>query len=62
MTSNPFSSGEPHPVMTYVTKLENNVRQLRWQLTCHRAGSFVSGMFVGGALVTITLVLIGVLR
>lgn len=38
---------EQYPIMVYVKELETKVRTLRWQLTCHRLGSFVSGFVLG---------------
>jgi hypothetical protein len=55
---NPFKEkSEPHPIMVYVSKLENQVRQLEWQLTCHRLGSFISGIVIGIA-ITATIVIV----
>lgn len=38
---------EQYPIMAYVKELETKVRKLKWQLTCHRLGSFVSGFVLG---------------
>jgi hypothetical protein len=57
---NPFKEdAEPHPIMGYMSKLENDVRVLKWKLTCHRFGSFISGFTVGLATgIGITIVII----
>ena len=40
---------EPRPIMEYVSKLESQVRLLKWKLSCNRVGSFVTGFFIGFA-------------
>lgn len=51
---NPFKEdAEPHPIMGYMSKLENDVRVLKWKLTCHRLGSFISGFVIGIVIATL---------
>lgn len=50
---NPFTKEKTYPIMGYVNELENKVRKLQWQLTCHRLGSFSTGMVAGAALLVI---------